>query len=210
MQNVSIRRVMTPVPATVEATASVVAAERLMRERKCHHVPVVRRGRVVGMLGRQDLLKALVLRAEGEGSDAESQPKIALKEWHVADVMQRDVKSLSDTSTLLDAVRAFSAGEFHALPVVGSGERLIGIVTSTDLMQVLADDLEHASGGARAAGAVDPDATATRAPELHALRDVYRAVRNYLRSGRAESEHARLLQAVEHAREALRAANVDL
>ena len=199
---------MTPVPATVEATASVVAAERLMRERKCHHVPVVRRGRVVGMLGRQDLLKALLLRAEGEGPDVEPQPKVALKEWHVADVMQRDVVSLSDTSTLLDAVRAFSGGDFHALPVVAAGEQLIGIVTSTDLMQVLADDLEHATGAERSAGAVD--AEATRAPELHALRDVYRAVRNYLRSGRAESEHSRLLQSVEHAREALRAAGIDL
>jgi hypothetical protein len=33
------------------------------------------------------------------------------------------------------------------------------------------------------------------------LRQVYRAVRNYLESGRAELEHTRLLQAVNAARE---------
>jgi CBS domain-containing membrane protein len=210
MQNVAIHKVMTPAPATVEATASIVAAERLMRERHCHHVPVVHRGRVVGMLGRQDLLKALVLRPQREAADSSPLGHAALQTRHVADVMQHDVEVLTEASTLFDAARVLAAGDFHALPVVTPDGHLIGIVTSTDLVQALAEDLEHAGSSVAAASTGRPGGPEGSDLEARALREVYRAARNYLRSGRAEAEHSRLLQAVEHAREALRTANVDL
>lgn len=61
MKNVGIHRVMTPAPAALEPAASVVEAERVMRERRCHHVPVVEGRSVVGMLAAHDLVKALWL-----------------------------------------------------------------------------------------------------------------------------------------------------
>jgi CBS domain-containing membrane protein len=210
MQNTSVTRVMTPAPGAVDPLTSVAAAERLMRERKCHHVPVVEGGKVVGMLGRLDLLKALVLRSEGGEADAELLRRSPLKVRRVADVMQRNLKVLGESSTLLDAAREFSDGGFHALPVVKPDGRLVGIVTSTDVMEALVHDLEHA--GAARAEQVAPDAMAEggHAPELRSLRELYRAVRGYLQSGHAEAEHTRLVRATEHARETLRAASVDL
>ena len=52
MQDVPIAQVMTPAPATVEPGDSVATAERLMRERRCQHLPVVEGFRVVGMRER--------------------------------------------------------------------------------------------------------------------------------------------------------------
>ena len=211
MKNVTITRVMTPAPATVEPTASVVEAERLMREHRCHHIPVIQAGKVVGMLGTLDLMKALVLRPDAAEPDAEVLRRAPLRTRHVADVMQRNVRVLTQTATLFDAARALGAGGFHALPVVTADGHLVGLVTSTDVIQALADDLQRAGVGdptastAHAAGAQD-----VADPQVHALRDVYRAVRNYLGSGRAEIEHTRLVQAADRARDALRAAGVEL
>ncbi|HEY9182468.1 MAG TPA: CBS domain-containing protein, partial [Gammaproteobacteria bacterium] len=143
MKNVTITRVMTPAPATVEPTASVVEAERLMREHRCHHIPVIQAGKVVGMLGTLDLMKALVLRPDAAEPDAEVLRRAPLRTRHVADVMQRNVRVLTQTATLFDAARALAAGGFHALPVVAADGRLVGIVTSTDAMQALADDLQR-------------------------------------------------------------------
>jgi CBS domain containing-hemolysin-like protein len=171
---------------------------------------VVHRGRVVGMLGRQDLLKALVLGPRREAADSSPLGRAALQARHVAEVMQHDVKVLTEASTLFDAARVLAAGDFHALPVVTPDGHLIGIVTSTDLVQVLAEDLEHAGSSAAAASTGVQGAPESSDREARALHEVYRAARNYLRSGHAEAEHSRLLQAVEHAREALRTANVDL
>lgn len=210
MQNVSILRVMTAAPATVEPTANVAAAERVMREHRCHHVPVVERGKVVGMLGRLDLLKALVLRPEVGEPDAELLRRSPLKTRHVADVMQSNIKVLRDTSKLLDAAHAFRDGGFHALPVVASDGQLVGIVTSTDVIQALADDLEHPEAPAADDAEHPGAATNLEGSHLRELRDMYRAVRNYLQSGRAEAEHTRLVKAADRARELLRAAKVDL
>lgn len=211
MQNVPIAQVMTPAPATVEPSDSVTTAERLMRERRCQHLPVVEGGRVVGMLAAHDLLKALVLRADSGEADSELLRRTSLDHRHVGDIMQRNVRALPQNSTLLDATRALARGGFHALPIVASDGRVLGIVTSTDIIQALADDLERAASDA--AQPAPPAETAVERlgePQIKALREVYRAVGSYLRSGRAELEHTRLLQAANRAREALHAANIDL
>lgn len=215
MQNVPIAQVMTPAPATVAPSDSVAAAERLMRERRCQHLPVVDGVKVVGMLSAHDLLKALVLRAESGEEDSEILRRTSLEHRHVGDVMQRNVRALPQTATLLDATRALSGGGFHALPVVAADGRVVGIVTSTDIIQALADDLQRAASGAVQSGqaARAPSTAPTQElgePQVKALREVYRAVRNYLRSGRAEIEHTRLLQATNRARETLHAANIDI
>jgi len=208
MQNVPIAQVMTPGPAAVEPGDSVAAAERLMRERRCQHLPVVDGAKVVGMVSAHDLLKALVLRALGE-PDSE---RTSLEHRRVGEIMQRNVRALSRDATLLDATRALSAGGFHALPIVASDGRVIGIVTSTDIIQALRDDLQRAADDV--APATEPAAPAPAQeldePQLKALRDVYRPVRSYLRSGRAELQHPRLLQAANRAQEALHTARIDL
>ena len=195
MKNELISRVMTPFPRTVSPSDKVSAAERIMRETGAHHVPVVDEdGRVKGMLGLQDLLRALVL---------ESDPERPLKQGALAGisidkVMQRNVVTVPQTATLLDAARALTNGNFHALPVVAPGDVLAGIVTSSDLMASLAEAVEHpvAQGSA-----VDSDREADSDEQIRLLRQVYRATLHYLESGRGDIEHSRLLRAVASARE---------
>ena len=95
MQNVSITRIMTSSPATVEPGASVAAAEQLMRRSGCHHLPVVEGIKVIGLVTAHDLLKALVLRgADARESDSELLRRTSLQNHRVADGMQRNVRSL--------------------------------------------------------------------------------------------------------------------
>jgi IMP dehydrogenase/acetoin utilization protein AcuB len=212
VKNVSIARVMTSAPATVAPTATIVEAERLMRENACHHLPVVEAGKVVGMLAAVDLLKALVLRPDAAELDAELLRRAPLGTRHVVDVMQRNVRVLPQTATLLDAARALATGAFHAVPVVAADGRPAGIVTSTDVIEALAEGLEQASGGEPAPPTARPGASAedAHAPLVQGLRELYRAVRNYLSSGRAEIEHTRLVQAADRARDALHSAGIRL
>ncbi len=171
-----------------------------MREQGCHHVPVVDGARVLGMLSAHDLVKALVLRRPFD--DAEVLGQSTLKQRRVEEVMQRNVLVLPQSSSVLDAARALSKGEVHALPVVTLDGALCGIVTSTDLIEALADALEHPVASA------DTDAPASGPAvsdlELRALRDLLAAAVRYLESGRGDLEHGRLLQAVNRAREATR------
>jgi CBS domain-containing protein len=55
----------------------------------------------------------------------------------VDQIMETNVTVLGKNSTLREAVEKLSMGNFHALPVVDRKRRLLGIVTSTDLINEL-------------------------------------------------------------------------
>ena len=201
MKNELISRIMTPRPATVSPTSSVAAAERIMREQHCHHVPVVDDGRLVGMISAGDLIKALILQPESE-----SLSQTSLETRYAAQIMQRKVTALPQTATLLDAAEALASGSVHALPVVALNNMLVGIVTSTDLLATLVDGLKRPAGESDAPAS--PGEQSTTDLQARMLRDVYRATKHYLESGRGELEHGRLLQAVNRARESLARAEI--
>ncbi len=56
----SMRDVMTPRPVTLSPDDDIVAAARLMRERRIRHVPIVQDGHVLGIAGIRDVLGSLV------------------------------------------------------------------------------------------------------------------------------------------------------
>lgn len=188
MRNQSVLAVMTRTPVAVLPSASVAEAQRLMRQLGCHHLPVVERGELVGMLSSRDLLKALVPATD---ADPAQHGAALLQEKPVAAIMSRRVTSLTEDATLLEAARLFATGELHALPVLGPGRQLAGIITATDVLELLATELPSAQ---RAGPAVERE---------QLLTELYEAVKHYLGSGRGELEHGRLQLAFDAAMECI-------
>ena len=56
---------------------------------------------------------------------------------------------LAPTDTVEDALRIFNTNHFHALPVIEGDRRLVGILSTQDLIRmlerVLAPDIDYAS-----------------------------------------------------------------
>jgi CBS domain-containing protein len=84
-----------------------------------------------------DLAEALDVYAAEEKD--EPMPKTA------ADVMERSVVVLSPETSLLDAHRVFVEEEIHGAPVVDDEGRVVGVVSSTDLLRAVSE--EHESAG---------------------------------------------------------------
>jgi len=125
-----IDRIMTPDPATVGPQDNVVEAQRRLDSNAIHHLPVVEGGRLVGMVSSSDLLKLHLL-----------DDNMSLRMRATVDqIMETNVVVLQRHSTLRDAAEKLCMGGFHALPVVDRRKRLLGIVTSSDLIGEL---LEH-------------------------------------------------------------------
>ena len=204
MNDREIRLVMTPAPATTAPETTVAEAWRLMRARRCHHLPVVDAdGVLVGMLSSSDLPRALA-GATGTGPEDLA---ARLRQCPVGEVMNRNLSSIPQTATLLDAVRVLQTGSFHALPVVAPGNVLAGMVTSTDLIEALHAMLEFSPDPAAAGEHGGQLAIeANRNDDQRCLQDLtrlYHATKLYLHSGRGESEHTRLLVAFNSARECM-------
>jgi len=180
---------MTALLVTIEPGATLVAATRLMEENHVHHLLVVGGGRMAGILSSADLLKLALMAPTPEDA-----PDIRVRE-----LMQSRVAVLRETASLREAARALTLGGFHALPVLAADDSPVGMVTTSDLVGILLQQIEtHApiSADAAPANAAEADSALSRLLEVH------RAAHVYLHSGQSEQQHPRLVRAVELAREA--------
>lgn len=214
MRDLPIERVMTTPPVVVEANTPAAEARATMAARGIHHLPVVAEGRLVGILGSAEIARA---------------PANA----RAADVMQAQPVSIPSRATLQEAGAILASGMFHSLPVTAVGGAVVGIVTSTDLVRLLMEQLPTATPGrevpsgatrryadaeelARAVLAAERRHAAGDDPEHLAaallyldgkarhLEAVLRAADLYLHSGQGEQEHKALVRAVARAKEAVR------
>ena len=131
MRDIPIDRIMTTDPATVGPHDSAAEARRLLDSNVIHHLPVIEDGRLVGIVSATDFLKLHLL-----------DDKLAIHARATVDqIMETNLIVLRQNATLREAAEKLCMGSFHALPVVDRHKRLVGIVTSSDLIGELLNAL---------------------------------------------------------------------
>lgn len=121
----SLAATMTPFPYSIDASASLAEATRMIAEHDFHHLPVTDDGELVGVISQRDILVAETL-APGELS--------------VADIKASDPYVVDLKTPLLEVVRHMAERSFEAA-LVTRQDKLVGIVTTTDLARILAQVL---------------------------------------------------------------------
>ncbi len=225
MRNQPIERVMSTPAWVIGPESTVEEAAGLMARQGLHHLPVVENERLVGVVSAADLV--------GASGSGELPERASAGQRQIGDIMHRDPAVISRTATLQDAAVLLAGGGYHSLPVTDLEGRVVGVVTSTDLIVVLlrqlpstreADthptqtDTEEFADPAALAAAIHTaerrlqsgaDADPLLRAFLHLagktreLENVRRAADVYLRSGQGEHEHTVLVRALEKAREHL-------
>jgi len=105
---------------------------------KIRHLPVLERGKVIGIVSDRDLYKALGPRSRRRGVV----PKKGTTALYVAPkkvrhIMRRGVITVGPDAALSEAAWLMAGRKIGALPVVDRS-KLVGIVTSTDLLLTFA------------------------------------------------------------------------
>ena len=118
-------------PVTVSPQETLRKAWQIIRERRIRHLPVVERGRLVGMVTDRDLRQALPSRAVG--LEMHEAPHLAEK-IRIWEVMARAVVTISREAPIEEATRLLLKYRIGGLPVM-KGETLVGIITKTDLLR---------------------------------------------------------------------------
>jgi CBS domain-containing protein len=134
----TVGELMTRDLVTLAENQNLNQADELLRLHRIRHLPVVRNGKLVGLVTHRDLLKAAAQR----GSDPAKQPLWA------SDVMVRDVKTVRPDTPTRDAVKLMLHNKYGCLPVVGADGELMGILTEADMVrfaQHLIEDLDRRS-----------------------------------------------------------------
>jgi len=137
---------MTQPVISVDRNATCDEAVASMDRHRIRHLPVLDEGRLVGIVGRHDLMGSALAFALGYGERGRTRllPRLEVKE-----VMEEQVVTIGPGQPASEAARLLLHNRIGCLPVLEEG-KLVGIVTSTDLLRLLANsscDLAAASGG---------------------------------------------------------------
>jgi CBS domain-containing protein len=124
-----ISTVMSPEVVTIDAGARLPTALHTMATTGVRHLPVVEQGRCLGVLVEIDLIRCLTPDTRPSGSAATSATPV--RQLH------RPATQLPPTARVSEAARHMSSDVTDAVLVVDDG-RVLGIVTATDLVRLLA------------------------------------------------------------------------
>lgn len=129
-----VSKIMTAEVLTVNATQSMHEVAELIKGKNIRHVPVVSGEKIIGMLSNTDLQKiSFVNTVDGDTLTTAMYDNLTIEQ-----VMTKNVTTVDQEDTILDVATILSNNEFHALPVTNEG-KLVGIVTTTDLVKFLID-----------------------------------------------------------------------
>lgn len=137
---------MSKPPITVRQDVDVETALRLMHSEDIRRLPVVdKQGKMVGIVSELDLLK--VSPSPATSLSVYEIPYL-LSKIKMKDVMTRDVVSVAEDTTLEEAARVMSDNKIGGLPVM-RGDKVVGIITETDLFKTFLEMLGARQEGVR-------------------------------------------------------------
>ena len=147
MKNDRVRHIMTGAVIAVGVHESITEVLRLFASHPIHHLPVTDESGLIGILSSADMLKLEHFLPKA-GSPASA--ALLNDRFRIDKIMRRPVVTAGLDDTIAEAVAHMITHGIHALPVVDDGNRLLGIVTTTDVMQEILHGI-----AARAAPAAD-------------------------------------------------------
>jgi acetoin utilization protein AcuB len=131
-----VRDYMTRSPRTIRPGQTLAEAHRLMRRNQIRHLPVLARGKLVGIVSQRDL--ALI----------ETLPDVDPTEVPVEDAMIGDVYVVAPGAPLGDVAGEMARRKLGAA-VVASGDRVVGVFTATDACRALSRLMRPRRAGRR-------------------------------------------------------------
>lgn len=138
------RRMSHPV-ITVQLDTPITKVHELMTHEKIQQTPVVKKGKLVGIVSESDILKAY------------PSPVTSLSVWEITsllekitvkDIMVAKVLTVNEETPIEDAARMMVDNQISSLPVMRSNE-LVGIITKSDLFRIMFEMLGARKPGVR-------------------------------------------------------------
>jgi acetoin utilization protein AcuB len=122
---------------TVLPDLQITKAHELMAHEKIGQTPVVKNGKMVGIVSKNDISKAY---PSSVTSLAVWEIASLLEKIKVKDVMVKTVRTVQEDTLIEDAARIMVDNVISSLPVM-RGKELVGIITEADLFNIMLEML---------------------------------------------------------------------
>ncbi len=138
---ITVEEFMTADPYTLRDSNSLNDARKVMTERHIRHIPVIDNDKhLIGLVTQRDVLAAT---DPGSRQQTRSSPQQGDADIKLSDIMITDVSVIDKMDSLRQAALYIQSHKYGCLPVV-SDDRLVGIITDSDFIDIAINLLEQA------------------------------------------------------------------
>jgi acetoin utilization protein AcuB len=136
---------MTKNPITVDSETLVIDAQKIMKENNIRRLPVVDKGKLLGIITKHDLLEASPSPAT---SLSVHELNYLLSKMKVKEIMKKNPVTLAPDTAFEEALKIGQDKRIGSFPVVENG-KLVGIATESDIVRFLTRALGVREEGSR-------------------------------------------------------------
>jgi acetoin utilization protein AcuB len=140
-----IRDMMTRNPMTVDSETLVMDAQKIMKENNVRRLPVVDKGKLLGIVTKHDILEASPSPAT---SLSVHELNYLLSKMKVKEIMKKNPVTLTPDTPFEEALKIGQDKKIGSFPVVENG-KLVGIATESDIVRFLTRALGVREEGSR-------------------------------------------------------------
>ena len=127
-----VRDIMTTKVVTIPSNASIIKARRVMESCRFRRLPVVDRGKLVGVVTANRLERVASSETTHRSTWELAYSLGSLYRTQVKQIMQTNVVTATPDMTVEEALAIAQANKVGALVVVEEGSKVVGIVTTND------------------------------------------------------------------------------
>ncbi|MBU4186330.1 MAG: CBS and ACT domain-containing protein [Proteobacteria bacterium] len=117
---------------TVGENYSMQDAINLLKQHNIRMLPVMGKGRVVGIISDRDLKKA-----SASDVNISENHELIYSKIKIKDIMTENPISVPDDYTVEETAEVLLINKISGVPVINEQEKLVGIITQTDLFRVI-------------------------------------------------------------------------
>ncbi len=134
LDELRVKDIMTKEVIRLKPNLTIRDAKELFAKYKIRHAPVVKQGKLAGIVSLTDIQRLSFNDTFGDSElDADEALIDMLTVWQI---MKQSPVTANADDPVKRAAEILTHSEFHALPVVDN-EKLVGIVTTTDIIRAL-------------------------------------------------------------------------
>lgn len=119
---------------TVDMDDPLEWIKKLFDEQRFHHVLVMSKGKLVGVISDRDVLKNI---SPYVGTVAETSRDTATLKKKAHQIMTRQLVTVTDVDSVMTAVKTFNRNRISCLPVLNARGRPVGLLTWRDILRAM-------------------------------------------------------------------------
>lgn len=130
----NVEKIMSKKVVTVEMDDSLRVVKEIFDHTRFHHLLVVEKDVLFGVLSDRALLKAL---SPDIGTPSETERDLACLNKKAHQIMTRKPVVLQQDANIFDAIRIFNRENVSCIPIVDHMKRPVGIISWRDILEAL-------------------------------------------------------------------------